>query len=173
MKINDYGQVEISAEEAFQSLYNAKIKNLDGVYIEDTAARDQFNHARETNADRFGDLVELVLPNKTLEEFDRINQAQWFMPEEYKQLDIVEFLLDKTQNEEQYQRVVRELELFVQHDMLDVLKYIKYLVDTMRKNDIVWGVGRGSSVASYVLYLIGIHKVDSIRYELDIHEFLK
>jgi DNA polymerase III alpha subunit len=173
MKINDYGQVEISAEEAFQSLYTAKIKNLDGVYIEDTAARDQFNLARGTNADRFGDLVKLVLPKETIAEFDQLNQQQWFMPEEYKNFNIVEFLLDKAQNEEQYQRVVKELELFVQHNMIDVLKYIKYLVDTMRKNNIVWGVGRGSSVASYVLYLIGIHKVDSLKFELDIHEFLK
>jgi hypothetical protein len=173
MKFNEYGQVEISAEEAFQSLYTAKIKNLNNVYIDDEKTRDQFNLARATNADRFGDLVELVLPKATIEEFDQLNQQQWFMPEEYKQLNIVEFLLDKTQNEEQYQRVVQELELFAQHNMIDVLKYIKYLVDTMRKNNIVWGVGRGSSVASYVLYLIGIHKVDSIKYELDIHEFLK
>jgi DNA polymerase III alpha subunit len=43
----------------------------------------------------------------------------------------------------------------------------------MRENDIVWGVGRGSSVASYTLYLIGVHKIDSIKYELDINEFLK
>ena len=57
--------------------------------------------------------------------------------------------------------------------MFDLLSYLKYLVDTMRENNIVWGVGRGSSVASYVLYLIGIHKIDSIKYNLDIHEFLK
>jgi DNA polymerase III alpha subunit len=43
----------------------------------------------------------------------------------------------------------------------------------MRKNKIVWGVGRGSSVASYVLFLIGIHKVNSLKYNLDIKEFLK
>jgi DNA polymerase III alpha subunit len=38
---------------------------------------------------------------------------------------------------------------------------------------VLWGVGRGSSVASYCLYILGVHKVDSIKYELDIHEFLK
>ena len=57
--------------------------------------------------------------------------------------------------------------------MLDLLFYLKYLVDTMRGNSIVWGVGRGSSVASYVLYLLGVHKVDSIKYDLDINEFLR
>jgi len=43
----------------------------------------------------------------------------------------------------------------------------------MRKNNLVWGVGRGSSVSSYLLYLIGVHKVDSYKYRLDIKEFLK
>jgi len=95
------------------------------------------------------------------------------MPKEYKEFEIVGFLLDQTQNEEQYQRVVKELDLFVQHNMIDLLKYLKYLVDTMRSNNIVWGVGRGSSVASYCLYLLGVHKIDSMKYELDIHEFLK
>ena len=57
--------------------------------------------------------------------------------------------------------------------MIDVLRYLKYLVDTMRKHKIVWGVGRGSSVASYCLFLIGVHRVDSVLYQLDIKEFLK
>jgi DNA polymerase III alpha subunit len=57
--------------------------------------------------------------------------------------------------------------------MIGLLKYIKYLVDTMREHKIVWGVGRGSSVASYALYLIGVHKIDSVKYGLDINEFLK
>jgi hypothetical protein len=48
-----------------------------------------------------------------------------------------------------------------------------YALFTMRENKIVWGVGRGSSVASYVLFLIGVHKINSIKYNLDINEFLK
>jgi DNA polymerase III alpha subunit len=43
----------------------------------------------------------------------------------------------------------------------------------MRSSNIVWGVGRGSSVASYALYLIGIHKIDPIKYNLSINEFFK
>ena len=35
------------------------------------------------------------------------------------------------------------------------------------------GVGRGSSVASYILYLIGVHRIDSIKYNLDWKEFLR
>ena len=43
----------------------------------------------------------------------------------------------------------------------------------MVENRVIWGVGRGSSVASYVLYKLGIHRVDSMFYELDIDEFLR
>jgi DNA polymerase III alpha subunit len=95
------------------------------------------------------------------------------MPEDKIQHNLVEMLYSMCKTPEQTERVTKELELFIQHGMLDLLFYLKYLVDTMRENNIVWGVGRGSSVASYVLYLLGIHKIDSIKYELDIHEFLK
>ena len=57
--------------------------------------------------------------------------------------------------------------------MIDLLRWLKYFVDTMRSNNLTWGVGRGSSVASYVLYLLGVHKVDSIKYKLDLKEFLR
>jgi len=57
--------------------------------------------------------------------------------------------------------------------MFNLLKYLKYLVDTMRDNNIVWGVGRGSSVASFVLFLMGVHKINSLYYDIPIEEFLK
>jgi DNA polymerase III alpha subunit len=50
---------------------------------------------------------------------------------------------------------------------------LKYIVDTLRDNKIIWGVGRGSSVSSYVLYLLGVHRIDSLKYQLDYREFLR
>ena len=94
------------------------------------------------------------------------------MPHDYYP-NIIEMLYGMCETQTQMERVTLELELFIQHGMFEVLVYLKYLVDTLRANNIVWGVGRGSSVASYCLYLIGVHKIDSIKYDLDIHEFLK
>jgi DNA polymerase III alpha subunit len=71
------------------------------------------------------------------------------------------------------ERVNKEYELFKERELDDVLRFFIYLVDYLRENSIVWGVGRGSSVASYILFLIGVHKIDSMRYSLDIKEFLK
>ena len=103
--------------------------------------------------------------------------SNWSMPDEYKSMDILQFLTDKlptlntTSNE--YQRVVQEYAMFEQRSMITVLKFLKYLVDVCERENIVLGVGRGSSVASYCLFLIGVHRIDSIKYELDIKEFLK
>lgn len=109
----------------------------------------------------------------SIEEFDKRNQANWFMPDEYKNLDIAEWVLSKCETDVERQRVGQELLLYLERDLFPLLQYLKYLVDTMRANNIVWGVGRGSSVSSYVLYLIGVHKIDSIFYDLDINEFLR
>ena len=102
----------------------------------------------------------------------QVDKSNWFIPDKYKQLDIEEFLVTQCP-EQNYPRLLEELELFKQNNMISVLKTMKYVVDTLRANNIVWGVGRGSSVSSYVLYLIGIHKIDSVKYALPIDEFFK
>jgi DNA polymerase III alpha subunit len=102
----------------------------------------------------------------------QIDKSNWFIPDKYKQLDIEEFLVTQCP-EQNYLRLIEELALFKQNNMIPVLKTMKYVVDTLRANNIVWGVGRGSSVSSYVLYLIGIHKIDSVKYALPIDEFFK
>lgn len=119
------------------------------------------------------DIVQYTKPELSISEFDDKNQNNWHMPVEYKNLDIAKYVLDLCKTEEELQRVGEELLLFQERDMFDLLRYMKYLVDTMRHNNIVWGVGRGSSVSSFVLYLLGIHKINSLYYDLSIDEFLK
>jgi len=102
-----------------------------------------------------------------------IDITEWFIPYEYKTMDILDWLYQRCPTPEIRERVVEELRLFAQHDMIPVLKAMKYIVDTLRANNVVWGVGRGSSVASYVLFIIGVHKIDSVKYKLPINEFFK
>lgn len=172
MKINEYGAIFLTAEELFDSIYLGKVKNFQNLYIDD-ANTIQFNNSKDTNRDHINSIQVYKTPNISVEQFDTNLQNDWFFTEQYRLFDIGQWLLDQCKTEKEIARVLEELKLYVQHDMVEVLNYLKYLVDTMRANNIVWGVGRGSSVASYCLYLIGIHKIDSIRYELDIKEFLK
>lgn len=102
-----------------------------------------------------------------------INSNNWFIPQEYKEFDIEKYCLEQCTDDSEITRVKHELELYNKHNMISVLKAIKYVIDTLREHKIVWGVGRGSSVASYVLYLLGVHKIDSIKYDIPLEEFFK
>jgi DNA polymerase III alpha subunit len=174
MKIDPYGKAIVNNNDIFTALYNGSNIPLDSLEFEDNETVDQFNTSVELNADP---IPKIKLYQKSSqfdnrEMFDKDNQSSWFMPKRYCE-NLIEMLFDLCETQEQTDRVNEELELFIQHGMLEVLFYLKYLVDTMRENKIVWGVGRGSSVASYVLFLLGVHKIDSIKYNLDIKEFLK
>jgi DNA polymerase III alpha subunit len=101
-----------------------------------------------------------------------IDTSDWFMPEEYKNMDIEGFLVDQCPKEN-YDRLIRELEIYRERNLIPLLRMMKYIVDTLRSNRVLWGVGRGSSVASYVLFLLGVHRIDSVKYSLPIEEFFK
>lgn len=104
----------------------------------------------------------------------------WNIPDDYKNLDVMEFVVDKladlnmdnTALTKRAIRVAKEMKMYETHELLDVLRVLIYVINTLNTNSVVWGVGRGSSVSSYVLYLIGVHDVDSVEYELDIEDFL-
>ena len=95
------------------------------------------------------------------------------MPEKYYQINVLQWLLDKCQNDEEKMRVQTEYSLFEKKKFVRVLQFLIYFVDTLRANNVVWGVGRGSSVASFCLFLIGVHKINPLLYNLDITEFLR
>ena len=172
MNINEYGAVIVNQEELFKAIYSGKIKKIENIFLDDSCT-DQFNSALKQNRDSFAPLQAYTIPEEDLVSFDQANQLDWFIPKDAVHENLIEMLLGMCKTDQQRTRVEKELELFSQHGMINLLFYLKYLVDTMRENNIVWGVGRGSSVASYVLFLIGIHKIDSIKYNLDIKEFLK
>ena len=123
--------------------------------------------------DNFPNLSEYIELDCTIEEFDNLQQNNLKMPNYYKTFDIAEYVLELCKTEQELQRAAHELLLFQEKNMFDLLRYLKYLVDIIKENNIVCGVGRGSSVASFVLFLIGVHKINSLYYNLPIEEFIK
>ena len=124
--------------------------------------------------DRIPELIKYVeKPDVILTVFDKEQQATWHMPQEYKDMDIAEYILGLCANEAELQRCGEELLLYQERDLFNLLCYLKYLVDVMTANQVIWGVGRGSSVASFILYKLGVHKINSLYYNLDVHEFLR
>jgi hypothetical protein len=170
MKYDKYGRTFTTSNELCELLYKNPALDLSLFLVEDP---QDFNKSR---ADLHAEVpwlrgyIELA---DSVSMFDVRYQRKWHMPDEYKELDIAEYVLGLCKEDYELQRVGAELLLFQERNAFDLLRYMKYLVDTLRKNNVVWGVGRGSSVASYVLFLIGVHKINSLYYNLDIEEFLK
>lgn len=172
MIINEYGQIIRTEKEILDIIYQNPDIDISELIVKEDDIADVFNshsHLLKNSVK----IQKFQKIEKSIEDYDQVNKNHWFVPKDVFSFDIVTYLLEKTQTEHQYSRVLTELELYYKFNMLDILLISKYLVDTFRKNQIVWGVGRGSSVSSYCLFLIGLHKIDSLKYNLDIEEFLK
>lgn len=167
--LDKYSRQILNEEQACAMLYSDPTLDIANLCLDDVA---KFNGASK--------LLHLDTILKQLDDLDidvdqyhKHNQNNWNMPEKYKKLDVAEYLLKLCRTDAELQRVGTELLLYQERDMFDLLRFLVYIVDVMREQNIVWGIGRGSSVASYVLYLIGVHKIDSLYYDLDIAEFLR
>ena len=171
MKYDAYGQAYTTTSELCDLLYAKPDLNVNLFQVEDP---DEFNSSvAKLHADLKPVMPYIARTGIDVDEFDLTMQGHWRMPKEYQELDIAAYVLGLCREEYELQRVGQELLLYQERDLFNLLRYLKYLVDTLRKHNLVWGVGRGSSVASYVLFLLGVHKIDSIFYSLDIEEFLK
>ena len=151
-----------------------QLGRMDGVFVDKTTKEiEQYNN--------------LVPPQEhiTVKESCEPLDFSWNLPEEYIKIDIENYLVDRLGQTcldehlsdeeigERVQRLKKELQLFDQLQLFDVLKVLIFVINTLTKQNVVWGVGRGSSVSSYILYLIGVHDIDSVKYDLDISDFLR
>ena len=183
MKTDDLGIPRFTNRDLVDMIYSGNIDKCHVVLCDKDDDIDRFNAAMQSQG--FQGLQTYIPLDVDQKTFDGVCQSEWFMPDEYKRLDVDDWCLRKLMkmkdavlpeqviSSEEWNRVQEEMEAFDERDMYNLLRYMIYLVDFMRENNIVWGVGRGSSVASYVLYLIGVHRIDSIKYDLDWREFLR
>lgn len=170
MSYDEYGQQYLTENELIRLIHANPNLDLSKVLLDKP---QQFNKANASLYAGYSKIEQYKKPNVTVEEFDKQNQANWNMPNGYKKLDIIDWLVAQCKTQDEITRVAEELELYSGRGLLPLLQFLKYMVDTFRNKGIVWGVGRGSSVSSYVLYLIGVHKINSMKFDLDISEFLR
>lgn len=171
LKTDNLGVPRFSNRDLVNMIYSGYVDKCHVVLCDPSDDIDKFNEAmREQYLPELKQYIPIDVDQK---DFDNALQSEWFMPDEYKKLNVHNYILTKCTTQEETARCAEELAEFEGRGMKPLLQYMVYLVDFMRENNIVWGVGRGSSVASYVLYLIGVHRINSIDYELDWHEFLR
>lgn len=164
--------------DKFNRFISTEETGIDMLYLGKTIDDLEFDNTEDIQLyNKFCNEFDINLLKITTDsDYDRINT--YIIPEHYRNLDVRDYVnkLVQTSGDSDVSvkaRVDMELTEFEARKLFPVLRIMIYIIETMRKNNLVWGVGRGSSVASYVLYLIGVHKVDSLKYNLDIKEFLK
>jgi len=168
MKMTDLNEVVVDENDLVEGMLQGKSAKY--VVTKDAEKIDSYNHF--CTLFKFDDQIDYETPADSSDKYNYKNADNWWMPEEYKQLNIVDYILGLSPKEN-YDRCFEELEEFKKRDMLPMLQFLVYMVDQLKHNNILWGVERGSSVSSYILYLIGVHKIDSVKYNLDYKEFLR
>jgi DNA polymerase III alpha subunit len=170
MKTDNLGIPRFSNRDLIDMIYSGHADKVHVILCDPSDDIDRFNDVMEAQGfDKLQKYIPLDVDQKT---FDSVCQSEWFMPDKYKHINLRDYLSAKSPPMH-LKRMAEELAAYEERGLTNLLRYMIYLVDFMRENGIVWGVGRGSSVASYVLYLIGVHRIDSVQYGLDWREFLR
>ena len=173
MIIDDLGVPRFTNQDIVKLIYEGNGDKLSKILVEPNRDTELYNEYIEKIGVYLTPLKSYQALPYEQKQFDDVLQSEWFMPDEYKNLDIYRYLEEQCGTPDEVKRVDEEFIEYEKRGLLDLLRFLVYLVKIMRENNIVWGVGRGSSVASYILYLIGIHKINSIQYQLDWHEFMR
>ena len=148
IKINETGDCIFTEQDAIDLLYTNPDFDISKLFFKTT---EQYNNSiKNTGIDL--DQLQTVPSRPSRATFDQQQINNWYMPQKYYEINVLQWLLDKCQNDEEKMRVQTEYSLFEKKKFIRVLQFLIYFIDTLRANNIIWGVGRGSSVASFCLF---------------------
>jgi len=166
-RILDDGTVLCSEPAAVDVLYRGR--DLSGVLLDSPDEVQRFNRANRFLDQGFEDLM-----GGSQQMYGQVDwSSAWMTPAPWSTMSVLDHCIDRCTDDEQRIRVCDEYKLFDDRGMIPVLRHLIWMVHDMRSRGVLWGVGRGSSVSSYMLYLIGINRIDPMRFGLDVREFLK
>ena len=171
-RIDRAGTVVFDADSLVDLLYEG-FSDFGGLTVEDSPEIAVYNAALKRFLPQEKPLETYGGEPDDIAAVDAAYASDWRMPDRYRTLDIRSLVLSRCSRPEEVCRVEEELALFEERGMIDALRFLAYFVDRLREHKVLWGIGRGSSVASYVLFILGVHRIDSIKFGLDCREFLK
>lgn len=161
--IGSRGEVTCTESGLLELLYQDV--SISGIACDDRRCTEEWRRAaRDCDSQVAGPVTE---------EDRSSTDAAWFTPQPYSGIDLRQWCLDRCESEEQEIRAMMEIDEFEKRGMLPVMRHMIYCVDSWRTAGVTWGVGRGSSVSSFVLYLIGINRINPLLHDLDFGEWLK
>lgn len=138
-------------------------QDVSGIHVLDSFDADVYNFKYSTDISREIELVE-VHPVQSHDASEEMFNA------------LVESILSspRFKDSEEYQkRIEDELEFFVRTSNVVFLIECHRLISQMKENGDVWGVGRGSSCASLLLFILGVTDIDPVKYDIPFSELSK
>lgn len=140
-----------------------KGESIDGVYVEDSHDSDALQAVYGVDCGISDDEIpQIVLPtHETTEEAVD---------------ELVQRILESDRFEETdsfVSRVEREMEFFKETNNIAFLLGVSDLIEKFKESGVVWGVGRGSACASLILYILHVHDINPIEYDINFSELSK
>lgn len=158
--VDDQGMCHVSNQGIIELAYQDKLESAVFEW-QDAQSKQQYAQVSE-----YLDLWPMPL-NPTP------NWCEWKTPPEYAQINLRSYVMQRCANATQRERAHVELCVIEYLKAEHIFLHLIYLVDSWRSKNLVWGVGRGSSVSCLVLYLIGVNKINPLDYDLCMTEFFK
>ena len=106
---NKFGEIVYNIEDVVDLMMSEQ--NVSGITVDDTVKLD--NVMPETDV------------SISVDEYDLMNQHNWLMPEEYKQIDIAQHVIGCCKTDAEIQRAGEELLMFQQRNLFNLLKYFQ------------------------------------------------
>ena len=132
---NQYGEPIVNCNDLIELVYQGY--DVNKVKVNDDRV-EKYNTIVEELALDWPSLQKLTDIDITVEDYDRALQSDWYMPDEYKQMNVEDHIRSLAKTQEEKIRVEEELILYRKYNVLNVLKFLVYLIETMRDNNIVW-----------------------------------
>jgi DNA polymerase III alpha subunit len=185
--------MEITDQHLFNTKLNDRVLWYDGdisvspleiekLIVQGVPVKSLFTTELTRDLEKYNDLV--LTSDQKIEVKTNIKPLQfdWMIEKSYHKISVSEFIVEALESEihgmtaldseARIDRTRMELKLFKTKNLFPVLRLMIYVMDVFEQNNVVWGVGRGSSVSSYILYLIGIHDIDCVKFQLPIEDFI-
>lgn len=169
--INEYGQIVLNTEQMIDMMLKQGV--IDNVIISDDDEVEKYEKFSAKFYKEYKSIKKEIPIKASPTQYFNDLSSRWIIPKKYYDYDIVKILSSRCKSNTELERLVIELREFIKRDQVKIILAMFYLVDWLRENNIVWGVGRGSSVASFVLYLIGINRINPLDFDIDLSEFFK
>ena len=125
---NKFGEMVFAADDLMDLIMQGQdIAKLRDVIVDQSVDLAQF----PDTLDPVPSFLAQRFHSCSVPDFHKQNQTNWYMPDEYKTLDIAEHVLSLCKTDAELQRVGKELLMFQERNLFDLLRYLKYLVDVM------------------------------------------